>query len=122
MGDATKLLYFRSVLETIEKEGLQRLVNVVGQELMEILRSASGTHPEYISNLRGAGTMIAFDASSPALRDGLAAHLRNKGVLVGTNGTQSIRFRPALNFNSAHVHEFKNVFLKSLDELSLCRS
>jgi 4-aminobutyrate aminotransferase/(S)-3-amino-2-methylpropionate transaminase len=120
MGDATKLLFFRSVLETIEKEGLQKLVNEVGQELMDILSNASVTHPEYVSNLRGSGTVIAFDASTPALRDSLAMHLRNRGVLVGTNGTQSIRFRPALNFNSAHVNEFKDVFQKSLDELSSC--
>lgn len=119
MGDATKLLQFKSVLETIEKEGLQKNVQEVAQELMVILSDASRTHPEFVSNLRGAGTVIAFDASSPALRDSMATHLRNSGVLVGTNGTQSIRFRTALNFNSAHVNEFKSVFQKSLDELSL---
>jgi len=121
MGDATKLLFFRSVLETIEKEGLQKLVKEVGRELADILSNASSTHPEYVSNLRGTGTVIAFDASTPELRDSLATHLRNNGVLVGTNGTQSIRFRPALNFNSAHVSEFNKVFQKSLDELSSCK-
>jgi len=118
MGDATKLLQFKSVLETIEKEGLQKNVQEVAQELMDILSDASRTHPKFVSNLRGAGTVIAFDASSPALRDSMATHLRNSGVLVGTNGTQSIRFRPALNFNSAHVNEFNSVFQKSLVELS----
>merc|ERR1711988_218967 len=106
MGDATKLLLFRAVLDTIEKDGLQHVVKEVGQQLMEILGDAATTHPEYISNLRGMGTIIAFDCESPAKRDQLATHLRNNGVFVGTNGTQSIRFRTALNFSSNHVAEF----------------
>jgi 4-aminobutyrate aminotransferase/(S)-3-amino-2-methylpropionate transaminase len=118
MGDATKLLLFRAVLATIEKEGLQEQVRAVGEKLMKILQEASQKYPEYVNNLRGQGTIIAFDCQSPALRDSLAADLRNSGVLVGTNGTQSIRFRPALNLRQAHVSEFHEVFMRSLEVLS----
>eukprot|EP00929_Paragymnodinium_shiwhaense_P123350 TRINITY_DN970_c0_g1_i1.p1 TRINITY_DN970_c0_g1~~TRINITY_DN970_c0_g1_i1.p1 ORF type:complete len:560 (-),score=107.25 TRINITY_DN970_c0_g1_i1:310-1872(-) len=118
MGDATKLLLFRAVLDTIEKDGLQHVVREVGQELMNILGDAAAAHPEYVSNLRGMGTIIAFDCESPAKRDALATHLRNNGVFVGTNGTQSIRFRTALNFSSSHVAEFQGIFKSSLEQLA----
>jgi len=118
MGDATKILFFRAVLSTIEAEGLQALVHIVGAQLMCILKEASLLHPDYVNNLRGVGTIIAFDCATPTLRDTLATRLRNNGVYVGTNGTQSIRFRPSLNFNSQHVAEFQDVFNHTLVQLS----
>lgn len=118
MGDATKILFFRAVLRTIEKEGLQALIQDVGQQLIGILRNASLTHSDYVTNIRGVGTVIAFDCASPALRDKLAMQMRNAGVLLGTNGAQSIRFRTALNFNSHHVAEFKEVFHQTLERLA----
>eukprot|EP00419_Tripos_fusus_P044981 CAMPEP_0172822118 /NCGR_PEP_ID=MMETSP1075-20121228/16454_1 /TAXON_ID=2916 /ORGANISM="Ceratium fusus, Strain PA161109" /LENGTH=517 /DNA_ID=CAMNT_0013663071 /DNA_START=41 /DNA_END=1594 /DNA_ORIENTATION=- len=119
MGDATKLLLFRAVLQTIEKYGLATLVQEVSKELIRTLEVAAGQHPDYVSNIRGQGTIIAFDAASPAHRDALAAHLRNNGVIVGTNGAQSVRFRPALTFGMAHVKEFQQVFHHTLQRLSV---
>jgi len=118
MGDATKILLFKAVLETIERDGLQQAVQDVGQQLTSVLIGASSSHPEYVRNIRGVGTIIAFDCETSDRRDELASHLRNSGVLVGTNGTQSIRFRPALTFNSEHVAEFQEVFKTSLEQLS----
>jgi 4-aminobutyrate aminotransferase/(S)-3-amino-2-methylpropionate transaminase len=118
MGDATKILFFRAVLAAIEEEGLQALVHIVGAQLTGILKLASYSHPELVSNVRGVGTIIAFDCATPAMRDELAAQLRNNGVYVGTNGTQSIRFRPSLNLNLQHVAEFTKVFQQTLSALS----
>merc|ERR1711988_775879 len=58
MGDATKLLFFRAVLETIEKEGLQEKVVAVSGKLMSILRAAAVVHPKFVTNIRGVGTVI----------------------------------------------------------------
>merc|ERR1712113_27170 len=118
MGDTTKILFFRAVLETIEKEGLQSVVHTVGAQLTGILKLASHSHPEFVSNVRGVGTIIAFDCATPALRDEFVGQLRNNGVYVGTNGTQSIRFRPSLNFNLRHVAEFTKVFQQALSALT----
>merc|ERR1740130_1203254 len=49
MGDATKLLLFRKVLETIEQEQLQSKVKEVSKSLLDILRGAAATHPKYIA-------------------------------------------------------------------------
>merc|ERR1712187_919289 len=51
MGDTTKILFFRAVLETIEKEGLQALVHTVGAQLTNILKAASHSHPNLVSNV-----------------------------------------------------------------------
>jgi 4-aminobutyrate aminotransferase/(S)-3-amino-2-methylpropionate transaminase len=118
MGDATKLLFFRAVLETIEKDGLKSVVQQVSGKLMNILRAAAAVHPQFVTNVRCVGTVIAFDSASPALRDELFSSLRNNGVLVGVNGTQSIRFRPALTFNLLHAAEFEGVFWHTLKSLS----
>merc|ERR1712048_327289 len=77
MGDATKILFFRAVLAAIEEEGLQGLVHTVGAQLMGILKLASHSHPELVSNVRGMGVIIAFDCASPVLRDEFAAQMRN---------------------------------------------
>jgi 4-aminobutyrate aminotransferase/(S)-3-amino-2-methylpropionate transaminase len=118
MGDMTKVLLMAAVLKSIREEGLQALVTVVGQELTSVLEAASQQHPDFVSNLRGVGTIIAFDCASPALRDSLSMELRNRGVLVGTNGTQSIRFRPSLNFGLSHVKEFEGVFAETVQDLA----
>merc|ERR1712125_293600 len=104
--------------KTIESDGLQAQAREVSKEITNILQKASSSHPDYVCNIRGQGTIIAFDCSTPALRDSLAAHLRNNGLLVGTNGTQSMRFRPALTFSMEHVKEFQQVFHQSLEQLS----
>jgi len=122
MGDMTKVLFQKAMIETVEKEGLQVLVNTVGKELMQILSDAAATHPGYVCNLRGQGTIIAFDGASPEMRDELANALRNNGVLVGTNGAQSIRFRPSLNFGISHTREFQRVFTETLRQLSAARA
>jgi len=118
MGDATKILFFRKVLETIEKDGLADVVKATSEKLMSTLQKASAEHSEYVSNLRGVGTIIAFDCATPAKRDELSSTLRNNGVLVGTNGTQSIRFRTALPFSVKHAAEFEGVFEKTLKQFS----
>jgi len=118
MGDVTKLLLFKAVLRVIEEDRLQEQVHRVSGELMAILEAASRKSPRHVTNLRGVGTIVAFDCGSAQLRDELSIALRNNGVLVGTNGTQSIRFRPSLIFGPAHVKEFQAVFEETLAELA----
>merc|ERR1711865_235880 len=61
MGDATKLLQFKSVLETIEKDGLGDVVMQVSAKLNAALQQSASTHPKFVKNIRGVGTIIAFD-------------------------------------------------------------
>lgn len=119
MGDLAKVLLLKTVLETVEKEGLLKQVRQTGEQLMKVLHRASEEHPQYVSNVRGVGTVIAFDCASPALRDSLNIALRNNGVLPGTNGIASVRFRPSLTFGPREVQEFTEAFTTTLDQVSL---
>jgi len=111
------LLLLKAVLGTVERDSLQAQVVEVGAHFMALLKAAAQDYPDYISNLRGVGTIIAFDCSTPALRDDFMAKMRNNGVLVGVNGTQSIRFRPPLTFGAAHLEEFRRVLEATLKDL-----
>ena len=117
MGDMTKLLLLKATLEHAEAAGLQQQAVVVGEQLMGVVRDVQAAFPGRLSNLRGAGTIIAFDCADGQMRDALFAALRDNGVLVGTNGSQSIRFRPALTFGTEHVHEFETVFRATMEQL-----
>ena len=119
MGDMTKLLLLRAVLATAEADGLQRQTAQVGAQLMDVLQSVQRRYPERLQALRGVGTIIAFDCASPASRDELFAKLRDNGVLVGVNGSQTIRFRPALTFGPRHVREFERVMWQTMEELQV---
>jgi len=118
MGDATKIMFFKAVLETIEKDGLRSQVTQVSKQLNDMLAAARASHPQYVRNIRGVGNILAFDCETPAKRDAFQMSLRNNGVLVGVNGTQSIRFRPPLTLNSDHVAELEGVFTNTLNQLS----
>eukprot|EP00933_Yihiella_yeosuensis_P071682 TRINITY_DN79911_c0_g1_i1.p1 TRINITY_DN79911_c0_g1~~TRINITY_DN79911_c0_g1_i1.p1 ORF type:complete len:564 (-),score=105.33 TRINITY_DN79911_c0_g1_i1:147-1838(-) len=118
MGDPTKILLLRSVLEAIEKDGLRQRVHESGMLLQSLLLEASERFPELVHSVRGTGTILAFDCCTPTMRDALTTDLRNNGVVVGTNGSASIRFRPALTFGVQELTEFENVFWASLDRMS----
>jgi len=113
MGDASKLLLFKALLRIIAEEGLSHRVAEVGAKLTSFL----ARFPHLVTNLRGIGALVAFDCPSPAARDRLVQTLRDNGVLVGSNGSQSIRFRPALNLSLEHMAEFEAVFEKCAEEV-----
>ena len=117
MGDMTKLLQLKAVLQTAEAEGLQQQAAHVGSLLVDLIERVSERYPGRLHALRGVGTIVAFDCETPAMRDALHAALRDNGVLVGVNGTQSIRFRPALTFGPQHVAEFEGVLWRTMEEL-----
>lgn len=118
MGDAPRLLQLNSVLKTIKKEDLIDQVKSTGKTLTVVLQAAAAKFPDYVANIRGAGTLQAFDVSTAALRDQLASTLKNNGVIVGVNGVSSIRFRPALILTDAHVKQFEEIFMSTLTQLA----
>jgi 4-aminobutyrate aminotransferase/(S)-3-amino-2-methylpropionate transaminase len=118
MGDAPRVLMFRAVLDAIKNDQLLERVKATGKELTTVLHKAAMQFPEYISNVRGVGTLVAFDSATPALRDQLHQYVRSHGVMMGVCGTRSIRFRPALTLSEAHVAQFEEIFMQSLRELT----
>jgi len=117
MGDPCKALLFRQVVKTIKEEKLLDRVKVCAVKLRDILDRAAKEAPEYVSNVRNQGCIAAFDAASPAKRDKLHQTLRNNGVFLGVNGSQSIRLRPPLIMELDHLDQFAKVFFDTLHQL-----
>jgi len=118
MGDPCKALLFRAVVKTIEEEKLLDRVKACTPKLRGILDRAAKEAPNYVSNVRNQGCLAAFDSKSPGHRDKLFQTLRNNGVFVGINGTQSIRFRPPLILEPEHLDQFEKVFFETLHKLN----
>ena len=76
---------------------LDYVSNTAGPELMKGLNNLSKEFPGVISNVRGKGVMCAFDIKTPALRKKFLDACANYKMLILPCGTNTVRFRPALN-------------------------
>uniref|UniRef100_A0A8C5GCU5 Uncharacterized protein n=1 Tax=Gouania willdenowi TaxID=441366 RepID=A0A8C5GCU5_GOUWI len=116
MGDPSKNLFLCEVLNVIRKENLLDEVARSGKALLNGLYALQVQYPGLLSRARGQGTFCAIDVCDDATRDKILVRTRDKGILLGGCGQQSIRFRPSLVFKEYHVHFFLNVFNDVLAE------
>lgn len=100
MGDPSKAILFRAILEEIESRDLVKRTQEVGEYLTGRLRKLSETYPKEVANLRGQGTFLAFN--SPR-RDEVVKLAKQKGVNIGASGVNSVRLRPMLIFEESHA-------------------
>lgn len=120
MGDPAKVLLCGAIMEVVRKEGLLALCASSGERLRGELHAAARKHPQAVANVRGVGTICAFDCpAGGAFRDRLQKELRNRGCLLGVSGTATVRFRPMLIFSPDHVDQFAEVFHDVLQKLAL---
>lgn len=106
MGDPVRLLQLEAVVKCIDGYGLLANAASTGERLRAGLAALAAAHPGAVANVRGAGTITAFDARSPAHRDALVAGLRAAGVDIPTCGDATIRCRPGLFFTHRHADQF----------------
>ena len=108
-----RILYLESIIETIKRDNLQSLNVTVGNYMLEILKGFCIDYPHLIKNARGLGTYSAFDGVDVSIRDQIVSKLKNKGVLIGASGEQTVRIRPSLIFTQKHA----DIFLDRLDSV-----
>jgi len=113
-GDPIKLMQTQIVVDTMRRDNLLQNVEDTGRFLMDSLSEIDG-----ISNVRGQGTLIAFDCQSADHRAKLFKALRGNGVHIGGCGTRSVRLRPALIFGVKHAEIFIERLAKSLKEVAV---
>lgn len=105
-GEASNELYklrnLRAVIDIIEKNKLFEQSDRSADDFKTELRQISKEYSNAFSNVRGKGSMLAFDLSNRALRDYCVSFVRNQGIFVGASGEKSVRLRPTLNVNSQH--------------------
>lgn len=92
MGDPTRALQAREILNIIKRDCLLDNTSLVGDYIYRNLHAiATGTEGAgKILNLRGEGqgTFIAWDAPSPAKRDEFITRMRAQGIHMGGCGDQ----------------------------------
>ncbi|XP_074033806.1 4-aminobutyrate aminotransferase, mitochondrial isoform X3 [Leptinotarsa decemlineata] len=77
-GDPSKMLVFETVLDLIEKFNLLDNVKKTGDFMKKRLFELEVEHYDLIHSTRGMGTMLAFNAQCPSLRDDISERLRKK--------------------------------------------
>ncbi|XP_071797176.1 4-aminobutyrate aminotransferase, mitochondrial-like [Asterias amurensis] len=111
MGDPPKLMLLGAVLDIIKRDNLITVARESGQVLLDGLKSLQDKYPDLLSRARGMGTFAAIDCKDPDTMGKVSRIVKNKGVFMGTCGTQSLRFRPSLVFQPHHV----DIALDALD-------
>lgn len=108
MGDPSKVLMLKEVIQVINRDRLLDNVNETGDVLYKGIQSLEKRFPQHINRLRGRGrgTFIAFDGIDSAKRDSIIEKLKQNGVHAGGCGEKTVRLRPALIFQPSHAHVF----------------
>ena len=106
MGDPTKMIILKAVLDVVESDNLLENVNITGAYLKTGLNEIAAEFPALVSNVRGQGTYLAMDFPTEAMRNEFVSLMKTKGVASGGCGENSVRFRPSLVFQPKHAAEY----------------
>ena len=101
MGDPSKVILFRAIVEEIERLGLVRNTAQTGEYLYNGLERLAERYPNEIQNLRGKGqgTFLAWDTPR---RDDFLKKSKGEGINIGGSGQKAVRLRPMLIFQKHH--------------------
>ena len=97
-GNAVDMVRAAKYLEIYREEKILDYVsNTAGPALLKGLNELAAEFPGYIRNVRGKGLMCAYDICTPELRNQFLAEAHKEGMLILGCGSNTVRFRPALN-------------------------
>ena len=112
MGDPSRALIFRGIIDEIERLGLVENTRITGDYLYGGLERLAQKYPEHFQNLRGKGqgTFIAWDTPK---RDEFLVKAKSVGVNIGGSGQSAVRLRPMLVFQKHHA----DILLESIEKI-----
>ena len=111
LGDPVRAILTAEQNTVIKEDRLSELAAETGAYLVEKLQVLAERHPEYIQNIRGKGTFLAFDCETVEKRDGILSKLKGQGVNQGGCGVKTLRLRPTLYFEKKHA----DIYIGALD-------
>jgi 4-aminobutyrate aminotransferase/(S)-3-amino-2-methylpropionate transaminase len=117
-GDRARAMIAESILRTVTEGGLLERVRAVGRHFLAGLEDLAARYPALVTEPRGLGFLLAFDLPTPALRDDFLKRALARGVFASYTGTRSVRLRPHLITERAHVDDALGVFASVLGELA----
>ncbi|KAL5003173.1 4-aminobutyrate aminotransferase [Aspergillus recurvatus] len=112
MGDPSRALIFRGIIEEIERLSLVENTAATGDYLYSGLERLAKQYPEHLQNLRGKGqgTFIAWDTPK---RDEFLVKGKGVGINIGGSGQNAVRLRPMLIFQKHHA----DILLESIEKI-----
>lgn len=103
-GNLTDMVRATRYIEIIREYGL--LKNATQRETQFLSGFQALSHRYPITNIRGLGTLLAFDLPTEGLRKQvLQTAIEKECVLLLASGKKTIRFRPALSISKEEVDE-----------------
>ncbi len=117
-GDRARAMIAAAILRTVVDEGLLERARTVGAHFLAGLEDLALRYPRLVTEPRGRGLLLAFDLPTPAVRDDFLKRALAKGVFASYTGTRSVRLRPHLITERAHVDDSLGVFDEVLGELT----
>ncbi len=109
-GDRARAMIAEAILRTVVDDGLLERVRSVGSHFLGGLEHLAAQHPRLVTQPRGLGLLLAFDLPSPTMRDEFLKRTLKRGVFASYTGTRSVRLRPHLITEIAHVDDALAVF------------
>ncbi|GAB6033124.1 hypothetical protein CHUAL_012734 [Chamberlinius hualienensis] len=119
MGDPLRVRLLCKQLKVMKRDNLIENAKEVGEFLIKGLNELQNRYPNYMQNLRGIGTFIAFDCATVDIRNVFLEKLRYNGIYIGACGYMTVRFRPALVFQTKHAEIVLDRFEQTLSNLKL---
>lgn len=119
MGDPIRALQLGVIADVVKRDSLLENVRITGGYLCAGLDHLAREYPNYLTSVRGLGTFLAFDLPTPAHRDALVMHMREKyGIAQSGCGARAIRLRPMLNLQPKHAAIYLDALEKTCKELA----
>jgi L-lysine 6-transaminase len=112
-GSLVDMVRSSKIMEIIEEDNLCENAAVTGEYLQRELIRISERN-SLISNIRGRGLLTAFDFPDKGKRDNFIKEGMKQNVMFLGCGNHTIRFRPALIMDRAHIDEGLTVLEKIL--------
>jgi len=116
VGDPARLVVLDAILETVAENNLCENAANTGNYIKDELTKIADSNPN-VANVRGRGTLVAWDHQSTAQRDFVVQNAMERGLLLGGCGTHAIRLRPSLMFEKRHADEFLTLFEETLSSV-----
>ena len=116
-GNLIDMVRAGKYLEVIRDEKLVENAATVGASLLKKVEGLADEFPTIISNVRGRGMMIAFDAPTGCFRDDISNKCFDNGLACIGSGDQSIRFRPPLTLSEEEAGIGIDILRKSIKSL-----
>jgi len=116
-GNLIDMMRSEQYIRIINEENLLENSRNTGAYLLTQIQALCAEFSKHLSNPRGRGLMCAITLSSTDFRDKVRHDLFDRGLLVLSCGTQSIRFRPSLTIQQNEIDLAIQFFRATLEKL-----